>query len=442
MGASRRKRTRRSAATCAVAACIVAALVALPLASSAFAGTTSPSQEQFRASVGTYLQNLQGALTAASKNPQTKAVVAPQLKANMNSIAVAKSNLSNLDATQLDAMQKVLGLNPSWEEQPNVLREGLSQTGPTAPTSTPAPGILTDCTTDFGDARGLFYSTWAAAQAASVANAVASSLPDGVNFAPGLIVAGVAFGVANGLAIGLQDRLDKKLDCDAAEFNAKLVSAYPVQQAPLDPHPGEYTRASSQASVDRLTAAAAGIDTTLNDITTIINSTTAKLTIVINNLGLAQGNTDHIQTTSIDLQTRATDLLSLIGTPADHATYTGSEPSGSANGLANTIDDREDTALANTASLKTLSVRLQIEETLTEPPAPSVALFAFPASQGGYLETVRDIVTSTVVNELAAGQLLNGDAQLKLAGGNDALAAGQYEQAFQLFAAAYRAAVG
>ena len=207
MGANPRKRTRRYAATCAVAACIVASLVALPLASSAFAGTTSPSQEEFRASLGTYLQNLQGALTAASKNPQTKAVVAPHLKANVKSIDAAESNLSSLNGVQLDAIQKILGLNPGWQEQPNVLREGLSQTGPTAPTSTPAPGILTDCTADLGDARGLFYSTWAVAQAASVANAVASSLPDGVDYFPALIVAGVAYGVTNGLAIGLQDQL-------------------------------------------------------------------------------------------------------------------------------------------------------------------------------------------------------------------------------------------
>ncbi len=442
MGGSRSTKSRRSAAMCAVAACIVACLVALPLASSAFAGTPSPSQEEFRASLGTYLQNLQGALTAASRNPQTKAVVAPHLKANVKSIAFAKSHLSNLNSVQLDAMQSILGLSPGWEEQPNVLRDNLSQTGPTAPTSTPA-GFLSDCSdsASLGDPRGLFYSTWAAAQAASVANAVASSLPDGVNFAPGLIVAGVAFGVANGLAIGLQDRLDRKLDCETALFNADLVSTYPVQSS-LDPNPGQYARASSQASVDRLTTAAAGIDTTLNIIATVINTTTAKLTVVINNLGLAQGNTNHIQLTSMDLQIRAADLLSSIGTPTDHATYTGSNPSGTANGLANTIDERQDTALANTAHLQTLSVRLQIEESLTEPPSPSIALFALPASQGGYLETVRDIVTSTVVNELAAGQTVNGDAQGKLADGNDALAAGNYELAFKLYAEAYRHAVG
>ena len=105
MGASRRKRTRRSAATCAVAACIAACLVALPLASSAFAGTTSTSQEEFRASLGTYLQNLQGALTAASRNTQTKVVVTPHLKADVKALAFAKSNLSKLNGTQLDAMR-------------------------------------------------------------------------------------------------------------------------------------------------------------------------------------------------------------------------------------------------------------------------------------------------------------------------------------------------
>jgi len=144
----------------------------------------------------------------------------------------------------------------------------------------------------------------------------------------------------------------------------------------------------------------------------------------------------------MDLQTRAADLLSSIGTPTDQASYSGSDPSGTANGLANTIDARQDTALANTASLQTLSVRLEIEEALSEPPNPSIALFALPASQGGYLETVRDIVTTTLVNELAAGQKINGDADVDLARGNDALAAGQYERAYDLYAEAYRHAVG
>jgi len=441
---------RRFAATCAAAVCFVASLVALPLASTAFAGTTKPSQEEFRASLDAYLQNLEGALTAASRNKKTRAVVAPRLKANVKALAAAKANLSKLSGTQLDAIEAVLGLNPSWEKQPDVLRRQLSRefsTGPITAMATssivPGHGFLSDCSdsASLGDARGLFYSTWAAAQAAGAANAVASSLPDEVSYTPGLIVAGVAFGVANGIAIGLQDRLDRKLDCETAEFNETLISAFPVQ-GPLDPDEGEYTRASSQASVDRLTTAAAGIDTTLNVITTVINTTTAKLIVVINNLGLAKGNTDAIQATSMDLQARAIDLLSSVGTPTDQATYTGSEPSGTANGLANTIDARQDTALANTASMQTLNVRLEIEETLSEAPRSSLALFALPASQGGYLETVRDIVTTTIVNELAAGQRIIGGAQEDLAAGNDALAAGQYEAAYQLYTEAYRHAVG
>ena len=450
MRGNRSTTLRRFAATCAAAVCFVASLVALPLSSTAFAGTTKPSQEEFRASLDAYLQNLEGALTAASRNKKTRAVVAPRLKANVKALAAAKANLSKLSGTQLDAIEAVLGLNPSWEKQPDVLRRQLSRefsTGPITAMATssivPGHGFLSDCSdsASLGDARGLFYSTWAAAQAAGAANAVASSLPDEVSYTPGLIVAGVAFGVANGIAIGLQDRLDRKLDCETAEFNETLISAFPVQ-GPLDPDEGEYTRASSQASVDRLTTAAAGIDTTLNVITTVINTTTAKLIVVINNLGLAKGNTDAIQATSMDLQARAIDLLSSVGTPTDQATYTGSEPSGTANGLANTIDARQDTALANTASMQTLNVRLEIEETLSEAPRSSLALFALPASQGGYLETVRDVVTTTIVNELAAGQRIIGGAQEDLAAGNDALAAGQYEAAYQLYTEAYRHAVG
>ncbi len=69
-------------------------------------------------------------------------------------------------------------------------------------------------------------------------------------------------------------------------------------------------------------------------------------------------------------------------------------------------------------------MRLEIEETLAEAPRSSLALFGLPASQGGYLETVRDIVTTTIVNELAAGQRIIGGAEEDLAAGNDALAAG------------------
>ena len=435
--------------TWAGAVCIAAALLALPLASTAAAGQTTPAQEHFRASLGTYLQNLQGALTAASRNPSTRAVVAPRLRGNLNALAYAKGHLSGLSGAQLDAMQAILGQNPSWAKQPEVLRQALPQSTAIAherstTSSAPyPPPILSACSdvAGLGDTRGLFYSAWAATQAAGAANAVASSLPDGVNFAPGLIVAGVAYGVANGLAIGLNDRLALKLDCLAAESNQTLASSFPVQSS-LDPNPGQYTPASSQASVDRLTAAAAAIDTTIDVITTVINNTTSELTTVINNLGLAKGNTDQIETTSQDLQARSDNLLDSVGTATDQATYSGSDPSGTANGLANTIDDRADTTLANTAALQKLSVRLEIEQTLADHSKPPVALFQLPASQGGYLETVRDIVTTTVVNELAAGQTLNGDAQGKLAAANDALAAKQYEQAYSLYAAAYSQAVG
>jgi hypothetical protein len=302
------------------------------------------------------MENLQGALTAASRNAQTRAVVAPHLKANLKALAVAKSNLSNLNGAQLEAMQRILGLDPAWADQPNALRQDLSefstpQSAATSSSSTPA-GYISDCTdTNLGPPRALFYSYWAAAQAASVANAVATAIPTGDEYEAGLIAGGIAYGVTNGLAIGLNDRLARALDCSTAASNATLVSAYPV-----DPSTSAYTRASSQVSVNTLTDLAGDIDGTLDTIEMVINSTTGELAIVINNLGLAKGNTDAIQATAMDLQTRAHDLLGSLGTPTDQATYSGSDPSGTANGLANTIHTRQDTALASTAVRRNVTV--------------------------------------------------------------------------------------
>ena len=159
-------------------------------------------------------------------------------------------------------MQAILGRNPSWAEQPNVLRQALldlstAQTRSAALSTSIAPGYVSDCSEDLGDAKGLFYSYWAAAQAASVAYAVASAIPDDLSYTPGLIAAGIVYGMTNGLAIGLSDRLARKLDCSTAESNATLISAFPIQSE-FDPSPGAYTRASSQASVDRLTACSSG----------------------------------------------------------------------------------------------------------------------------------------------------------------------------------------
>jgi hypothetical protein len=332
-------------------------------------------------------------------------------------------------------MQGVLSQNTSWQDQPKVLEQNLSGTGIKAPSTAAPAGFLSDCTASLGDPRGLFYGYWAAAQVASLANAVASGMPDGADFVAADIIAGVAFGVANGIAIVLQANLTLSQDCAQAVSNAALEATYPTDN-------GNFTRASSQISVDALKVLSQGIQTTLDSIQSTIATIRTKLSAAINSFGSAQGTANTIQNIATDLQARTDALLSSIGTASDSATdpgVGGPPPTGTANGLANTINNREDTTLSNTAAFKALSLRMEIERNLAAN-GFVVAIFALPASQGGYLETVQSVVTTTVNNELAAGQSV-GQAQADLAAGNAALASHQYESAYQDFQAAYIQAV-
>ena len=87
-------------------------------------------------------------------------MVAPHLKANVKAIAIAKRNLSKLNGAQLDTMEAIIGLNPSWAEQPEVLRDNLSDVPVREPAGCPehfaAAGYLSDCSdTSLFDPTGL-----------------------------------------------------------------------------------------------------------------------------------------------------------------------------------------------------------------------------------------------------------------------------------------------
>jgi hypothetical protein len=65
-------------------------------------------------------------------------------------------------------------------------------------------------------------------------------------------------------------------------------------------------------------------------------------------------------------------------------------------------------ANANKNELRDLILRTQIEADLaTEASAVTVALYALPAAQGGYLDLVKTIVTGTIANQAAGGSVNN-----------------------------------
>jgi hypothetical protein len=391
----------------------------------------SPADAAFRTVLANYLKSLGSAVTATAQNPRTSASIAGKVKDDMASLAQAEAQVPNLDATQIEAAENVLGQHPAWASQPaavaNALSTSSAQPAADTPIANPFPGYLSSCSSGVPDNESLFYAYWAAAQVASAASAIAFGVPDGVDFAPLTIVAGVAFGVANGVAIALQGTLSLGLDCATAAFNGTLESTYPTDSN------GNFTPASSQISVNALAVVEGSIQTTLDAIQTTVNTVTTDLAAAINSFGIAQGTANTIAVTANDIQNRTNALVSTIGTASDTGTTT-------ANGLANSLNGSQITILADTANFQTLSVRMEIEDDLAMPNSPVVTLFALPASQGGFILTVQNIVATTLGNETAAGQGI-GQAQIFFARGNTALAANQYDAAFAQYALAYKAAV-
>ena len=444
-------------------------LLAMSLPSTSSGATTTPTpatDAAFRSQLSSYLQALQNALNAAANNPHTAANEAPHVQDGLTGLATAEAQVPTLSSQALEAMEGILGQSPTWQQEPTDIATGINSVGsqPTVgPSLTPVvkpnvkpatvgpnviaalPGIYSDCSGGIPDLNGLFYGYWAAAQVASAANAVASGMPDGVDFAPALIIAGVAYGVANGIAIGLQADLTLGQDCATAAGNTTLENSWPTDPSAVTAgNPNGFTPASSQISVNALKALIGGIQTTLDAIqTTITTDITPDLTAAITTLGLAQGTANNIQTTAMDLQSRTDALLATIGTASDttnHACETAVPTTCTANGLANTINTRMDTILANTASFQALGLRADIERDLASSSAGVVTLYALPATQGGYLELVQAILTQTINNELADGQSI-GLAQTFATTGNNDYAAGKYEDAYKQYALAYQAAV-
>ncbi len=98
-----------------------------------------------------------------------------------------------------------------------------------------------------------------------------------------------------------------------------------------------------------------------------------------------------------------------------------------------------DVSSTHTKYLEDLTVRLEIERALQQG-LPYGSLY-LPEANGGRLEAVRTIVVETIQNVLDSGESANG-ASAKLAEGDIQLKGGHFKQAFRLYGAAYKAAVG
>jgi hypothetical protein len=94
---------------------------------------------------------------------------------------------------------------------------------------------------------------------------------------------------------------------------------------------------------------------------------------------------------------------------------------------------------AQTKRFEDLTLRFEIERALQQG-SPYGSLY-LPEANGGRLELVRSIVGETIQHVLDSGETANGAGE-KLAAGDAQRTSGHFKEAFRLYGAAYKAAVG
>ena len=166
------------------------------------------------------------------------------------------------------------------------------------------------------------------------------------------------------------------------------------------------------------------VDANFQRIDHIHNDLESAIAVIIDN-----GNAN---TTSI-LENAATNTTAIIDKSNANAALIV------ANDNTNTATIITD-ANENKNELRDLILRSQIEADLAMADSSAVViLYLLPAVQGGYIHLVRDIVTETIADCIAAGRNAVG-ATAALAEANAARAAGDFKKAYALYRKAYKLA--
>lgn len=144
---------------------------------------------------------------------------------------------------------------------------------------------------------------------------------------------------------------------------------------------------------------------------------------------------NHLAVVSSDL---TNNLASLNADIANTTTAITTDIANHATQVNTDLLNRDTKIDGEVATTQTLDVRLEIEHALTG--GLSVGIFELPLSQGGFLETLRAIVSDAISKLLGAGQPV-GTATKSLALGDTAYASKQYKAAYYDYMSAYQTAV-
>jgi hypothetical protein len=399
--------------------------------------------------VATFQANLQSLVNwlsqTATKNPNQQAQIS-DLQTQINNLTSDQmTQLANsFDAaafntavTIITSTQPATPTLPSTDPPANLFPVVY---GPCAPTAGP-PAIPSDP----GTIHALLIAIEVAKGADVVAGDACSSfidiLGEGTNL-PGCIVKLIA----DLILFGLQTAHDQMVFCDSNDLFTWVDANWQntiVIDTDIANLAGNTTNSFTQV-LNQLTTVNTDVD---NHISSIAGNTTAQFTQVNNQLTAVSTSLSK-QTTAVDVDVDShiaaidVDLNNhLTNVDADVKNTTTAIDTDIGNHLNQVDTDvlKRDTQIdTEIGTLQTLALRLKIEHVLAA--ALTLELFEVPQAQGGYLETVRAIVSDIISKLLAAGQTV-GTATKWLALGDAALAAKQYKTAYQDYSAAYQTAV-
>ncbi|MEM9291665.1 MAG: hypothetical protein AAGD01_08290 [Acidobacteriota bacterium] len=226
-------------------------------------------------------------------------------------------------------------------------------------------------------------------------------------------------------------------DVDSAEINAAYRLSDQIDGVVED---NLDEQVSTRASQDSLDDHAADVDVQLvrmqNDVSGLVSGV-ANVQAELDNV---QAELDDVQVRVTDTQLGVEDLETRVGDieqSVDDLRIEVQNLADTTSGLAATLDDFIDSS----QSFNALNLQILIEDDLERKGTAAVSLFQLPASVGGYLELVREIVITTIEANQAAGQSV-GSAFKSVAEGDLLFDAGAYRDAYLLYRDAYHQATG
>lgn len=395
-----------------VLAGVLAAVLALT-ASSATGKADPAGQAQFRRDLTAYLVQMQQVATRLQATPQGRASFARLHYDPAQSMAQARAEIQDLSPAQLAALQRAFSAYPAWRTMPAQLKMLTAK----LPKGHRASVFITpdDCAT--ARAAGITATdVEIAADAAFAADAILEAVPTDLLSEAVRIAAVIVWAVPNTTLRGFEHLYNIASACDDADHQALVQQNLDVAVS---------TRAT-QSSLDSLTNNFNSFNTTFNALDTLIGN---RLDVAVSTRA-SQTSLTAFNNEFTTFHTEFTANAATVNTKLDTIGSGVDTANQKLDALTITVNDQGK-----------LDLRLKIEEDLASPGNHPIALFEVPASGGGYLDLVRDIVADTIAKMQAAGQGV-GNAQSFLAAGDAAVAAHDYKTAYADYGKAYRAAAG